>query len=67
MEDLIESIRGMNVDFLCFRVEALEAGFLPVLVVEVEQYRVESLGFDSSGESGDNSGLTDSAFAALGE
>jgi hypothetical protein len=49
MEYSVQRIRRMNIDLLGLRIETLETGFLPVLVIEIEQYGIESLGSDSSG------------------
>jgi hypothetical protein len=49
MEYSVQRIRSMNIDLLRLRIETLETGFLSVLVIEIEQYGIESLGSDPSG------------------
>src|SRR5258707_12234423 len=49
MKHLVERIRSANINLLRFRIEALEAGFVAVLIVKAEQHRIESLCCDQRG------------------
>jgi hypothetical protein len=67
MEHPVERIGSTNVKLLCLRIEALEAAFLTVLVVEVEQYRIESLASDPGCQRGYDGGFPNASFTSLGE
>src|SRR5260221_9358663 len=65
MKHPVERIRSANINLLRFRIETLEAGFVAVLIVKVEQYRIEFLCSDPCGESGNNGRFSDPSLTAL--